>query len=331
MRAVAAAGNAINSSLTTPRDSCERPLAPDVKTMRNRRRWLALAGALTLCAAWRAQAFEHQEYRAADGTTYQVLRSVGPLGGGAERERITTLAGSQSGSGGCNLSTTMASAVVGVIPPGQSLHPFGSIRRTAILLPNDITALAFDPTHSGRVTIGTGGSALKVCQSAADCGGGATNLVGLATADMDVPAACIANGLQADCESNTRQAFAFGLAATGNPPVCQVGPTVNTSICAAEPSDGFALSPGQAIVFVFSGSLGSVGFGVGAAGFGIDANASGSVCMSGGVVSATSPSQSLPAPGQPRTRERAPAASALGLAMLAAALALLGHRLLLHS
>lgn len=296
--------------------------------MRNGRPWWTLLGALALCTALRAHAFEHQEYRAANGTTYQVLRSIGPLPGGAEGERITTLAGSQSGSGGCNLSTTMASAIVGVIPPGQALHPFASIRRTAILIPNDITALAFDPANSGRVTIGTGGSAIKVCQSAADCGGGASTLVGLGTADMGVPAACIANGLQADCESNARQALAFGLAAMGNPPVCQVGPTVNTSICAAEPSDGFSLSPGQAIVFIFNGSLGDVGFGVGAAGFGIDANASGSVCMSGGVVSATSPSQSLPAPGLPRTRHRAPAASALGLATLAGALAGLGALLL---
>ena len=295
------------------------------------RRALALASGLILLAA-PAIAFQHQEYRAEDGTTYQVLRSIAPLGGGADHERVTTLAGSEAGSGGCNLSTTMASAVVGVIPPAQVLHPYASIRRTAVLLPNDITTLNFDPADSGKVTIGTGGAATKVCQVAADCAGGGAALVGLATADGQVPAACIASGVQANCESNTRQTLAFGLTASGNPPQCQSSPTVNTSICSGEPADGFSLAPGQAIVFIYDGSLAHVGFGTGAGGFGIDADASGSVCPDGGVVSSTSPSQSLPAPGLPPTRNPAPAASIVGLAALATLLALLGsHRLRRHA
>ena len=288
----------------------------------------ALASALAILAAGPALAFQHQEYRAEDGTTYQVLRSIAPLGGGADHERVTTLAGSESGSGGCNLSTTMASAVVGVLPPGQALHPYASTRRTAILVPNDIDVLDFDPSSAGKVTLGIGGAAIKVCRAAADCGGGGAPLVGLATADANVPAACIAGGLQGNCEANTRQAIAFGLTASGNPPQCQSSPTVNTSICASEPADGFSLAPGQAIIFVYEGSLGLVGFGAGAAGFGIDADDSGSVCSDGGVVSATSPSQSLPAPGVPTPPSTAPAASTLGLAILAAALAVLGSRLL---
>src|SRR5262245_53970620 len=120
------------------------------------RRLAVLASGVALLAAGPALAFQHQEYRAEDGTTYQVLRSIAPLGGGADLERITTIAGSQSGSGGCNLSTTMPSAVVGVLPPGQALHPFASTRRTAILIPNDIDVLDFDASSSGKVTLGTG-------------------------------------------------------------------------------------------------------------------------------------------------------------------------------
>lgn len=165
-----------------------------------------------------------------------------------------------------------------------------------------------------------------VCRNSADCSGGVP-LVGLATADAGVPAACIATGVQATCEGNPRQTVGFGLAASGNPPQCQTNPTVNTAICASSPADGFSLAPGRAIVFVFNGSLADVGFGVGAGGFGIDSDESGSVCMDGGVVSATAPSQSLPAPGAPPSdRERASVAAPAGLAALAALLGLLGLR-----
>jgi hypothetical protein len=288
-------------------------------------RWLVAVGVLAL-SALPAFAFQHQEYRADDGTAYQVLRSVGSLGGGADLERITTVAGAESGTGGCNMATNQAAAVIGVIPPNQTLHPFASIRRTAILVPNDAGTVAFDPTGAGEVVIGTGGGATRVCRNAADCSGGAP-LVGLATADANVPAACIASGVQATCEGNARQTIGFGLPASGNPPQCQSTPTVNTSICGTIPTDGFSLSPGQAIVFVYNGSLAAVGFGVGAGAFGIDADDSGSVCMDGGVVSASAPSQSLPGPGAPAPdRESAPAASPALLAALGGLLGLLGAR-----
>lgn len=294
--------------------------------MRDSTRWFVAVGVLLLGVP-AVQAFQHQEYRADDGTTYQVLRSIAPLGGGADLERITTMAGSASGTGGCNMATTKAAAIIGVIQPDQTLHPFGSMRRTAIFMPNDITELSFDPNGAGEVVLGTGGGATRVCRNAADCSGGGIPLVGLGTADAGVPAACIASGVQATCEGSPRQTVGFGLTAMGNPPICQTGPTVNTDICAAAPADGFSLAPGQAIVFVFNGSLADVGFGVGAGGFGIDSDESGSVCMDGGVVSATAPSQSLPAPGSPPSdREKAPVAAPAGLAALAALLGLLGLR-----
>lgn len=288
--------------------------------------WFATLGAVGLLSATPAAAFLHQEYRASDGTAYQVLRSVAPLGGGADHERITTVAGAQSGTGGCNLSTDQASAVVGVISPAQVLHPFASIKRTALLVPNDASQLSFDPSGAGKVTIGSGGGAVTVCRVGSDCGGGGQSLVGLGTASVGVPAACIASGVEANCEGNARQTLGFGLATSGSPPQCQTSPTVNTSICADEPDDGFSLAPGQAIVFVYNGSLGGVGFGVGAGAFGIDADQSGSVCAEGGVVSATAPSQSLPGPGQRPPRRPAPAASTTGLLALAGLLGLLATR-----
>lgn len=292
------------------------------------KRWFAALGAVGLLTATPAFGFLHQEYRAEDGTAYQVLRSVAPLGGGADHERITTVAGAPGGTGGCNLSTMQASAVVGVISPSQVLHPFNSIRRTAILVPNDASQLTFDPSGAGKVTIGSGGGAVNVCRLGSDCSGSAATLVGLGTADANVPAACISAGVQANCEANTRQTIGFGLASSGTPPQCQTNPTVNTSICADEPGDGFSLSPGQAIVFIYNGSLSGIGFGVGAGAFGIDADESGSVCPEGGVVSATAPSQSLPGPGRPSTREKAPTASTIGLLLLAGLLGLLGTRAL---
>ncbi|MDX2170284.1 MAG: hypothetical protein SF182_24645 [Deltaproteobacteria bacterium] len=285
------------------------------------RRLLRVAVSLALFSAGAAHAFEQQEYRAADGTAYQVIRIVPPLGGAADLERITTVAGAVGGVGSCNLTTTDASAVAGALQPSQSVHPFGSIRRTAILTPNDISTLSFDPNGSGTVTLGSGGGALKICRNSGNCSGVA--LTGLGAASGGVPAACIASGVAAGCEGNQRQTLGFGLSATGNPPVCLSSPTVNTTVCAAEPGDGIAMNPGQALVLIYSGSVG--GFGIGAGGFGIDSNESGS-CPEGGVVSAMAGTQSVPGPFRPTGSADAPAASLLGLAALAGLLAVSGVR-----
>lgn len=287
-----------------------------------------IAVAVALCAALavsRAGAFEQQEFRANDGTAYQVLRAVPPLGGGADHERITTIAGAPGGVGACNQTTMVAAAIAGALPPMQILHPFAAIQRTAILVPNAIGALTFDPTGAGRVTLGSGGSATLVCRNPANCNGGGAALSGLGTASGGVPAACVASGIVADCDNNPRQTIGFGLMASGNPPACQASPTVNTAPCAAEPADGFTLAPGEAIVFVYNGSLAGVGFGIGAGGFGVDGDATGSSCMSGGVVSAMAGSQSVPGPFQPPPgRVRAPALAPVALGALAALLALGG-------
>lgn len=295
-----------------------------------RHQWVGAVLATCLIGlAGPARAFQQTEFRAANGTTYQLLRGIG-FSSGVERARITTLAGSSTGIGGCNLTMTgsSASAVAGVLPPGQTLHAFTSILRTTVLAPNDVNAVSFDPAGGGRLTLGSGAGALNVCHNSANCPGGmSVLLVGLANSDAAVPAACIANGLQASCEpGNMRNAIAFGLPASGSPPVCTTpaNVTVNRSVCASEPADGFSLPQSAAIVFVYNTSLAGLGFGIGAGGFGIDTNAS--PCTDSGVINAIGRLDSDPGAGPGPPSRPAPALAPLALAVLAAALGLWGVR-----
>ncbi|MDX2167425.1 MAG: hypothetical protein SF182_10190 [Deltaproteobacteria bacterium] len=268
-----------------------------------------LAGLIVLCGYRSADAqFTQSEYRAADGTAYQLVRVVSPVGAGADRQRITTLSGSSSGSGGCSVSGAVAgqvaSSVVGAFPPGQVLHNYDSIKRTAILVPSSVTSITFEPGNAGRLTIGTGAGAVNVCRVPGDCpGSNSAPIVPLTSGTGGIPPACIANGVSTACDgSNLRNTIAFGVPASGSPPLCNSAASVTTStfVCAPEPSDGFALQPGQAVVFVYNGSLAGLGFGVGASGFGIDTNGSNSPgCAAGSVVSAASRNDSSAAPPLP--------------------------------
>jgi cysteine-rich repeat protein len=268
-----------------------------------------LAGLILLCGHSVARAqFTQSEFRAADGTAYQLVRVVAPIGAGAERQRVTTLSGSSSGSGGCSVSGAsagqVASSVVGAFPPGQVLHSFGSIKRTAILVPSNVTSITFEESNAGRLTIGTGSGAVNVCRIPGDCpGGNSAPIVPLTNGTGGVPPACIAEGVSTACDgSNLRNTIAFGVPSSGSPPVCNSAASVTTStfVCAPEPSDGFPLQAGQAVVFVYNGSLTGLGFGVGASGFGIDTNGSNSPgCAAGSVISAASRNDSLAAPPLP--------------------------------
>jgi hypothetical protein len=188
----------------------------------------------------------------------------------------------------------------------MTLHPYSAIRRTAILTPNDVSMLSFSNTFGGRVTIGSGGAALNICGAAFDCMGQANiqPLVGLNTADAGVPAACIAEDRNAACDgANLRDVFAFGLAAAGDPPVCTNpdGVTVNSTVCATEPTDGFTLDEGQAIIFVYNSSLAQSGFAVAVGGFGISTDlVNNPNCPNpNSIVSATGDNDSQPAPPPP--------------------------------
>jgi len=256
-------------------------------------------------AAWGQ--FTQSEFRAADGTAYQVVRLVPPVGAGADKERITTLVGSATGAGGCSVTLSSAgqvsAAVVGAIPPSQALHTYDSIKRTAVLIPNSVTSLSFDPNNGGHLTLGTGSGAVSICRVTGDCpGGNSAPMVPLNSNVGGIPPACIAQGVSSGCDGNKRNVFAFGLPASGSPPVCDSPASVTTStfVCASEPSDGFSLLPGQAVVFTYNGSLAGLGFGVGAGGFGIDTDGSNYPgCAAGSVISAGSRIDSNAAPPLP--------------------------------
>ncbi len=274
----------------------------------------ALAGLVTLAAlavsSSRAYAqVDESEFRAGDGTTYQVLRAAS-LGGGADRLQMTTVAGSIAGAGSCSATGDMAndpsSAIGGVLPPGMTLHPYNQVQRTAVLVPNNIGTVTFNSAFGGRVTLGmTNGTQLNVCAQAFDCMGqvNVQTLFPLSSAMGSVPAACIAEDLNAGCDGlNLRDTFAFGLAAAGNPPVCTTpaNVTVNTQVCAAAPADGFSLPMGSAIIFIYDATLQQSGFAVATGGFGITTDADVSLgCAANTVVSATGDNDSQPAPPLP--------------------------------
>jgi cysteine-rich repeat protein len=251
--------------------------------------------------------FTQSEFRAADGTAYQVVRLVPPVGAGADKQRITTIVGSASGAGGCSATLASvgqtASAIVGAIPPGQVLHNYDFIKRTAVLVPNSVTSINFDPNNGGHLTLGTGAGAVSVCRVSGDCpGGNSAPMVALNSNVGGIPPACIAQGVGSGCDGNKRNVIAFGLPASGSPPVCDSPSSVTTStfVCAPEPSDGFSLLPGQAVVFTYNGSLAGLGFGVGAGGFGIDTDGSNYPgCAAGSVISAGSRIDSNAAPPLP--------------------------------
>ena len=272
---------------------------------------LVAVGAVIVSSSVQAQITE-SEFRAADGTTYQVLVATN-LGGGAENIRVTTVGGAIAGAGSCaatgNMNGDPTSAIGGVLPPGMSLHPFSSIHRTGIISGVDVSMLQFTNTYGGKLRIGDpSGTTTNVCGNAFDCTG-AVNIQTLYTLDSSsggVPAACRAEGLNAACDGlNLRNTYAFGVAATGtNPPICtnpSTAVTVNSTVCAPQPTDGFTLNNNEAIVFIYNSSLGGSGFAVATGGFGISTDTVNNPnCPNpNSIVSATGDNDSQPAPPPP--------------------------------
>jgi hypothetical protein len=247
-------------------------------------------------------------FRAADGTAYQVIQP--DTSAGTDHTRVTSVGGSDDGIGGCNFSQGMAGgaaqAVAGVLQGLQVLHPYDQIDRTGVVTTNIVnpnTDVNFDPSFGGRVILGTGAGALNVCKDAFDCTGEA-NVQPLFSLDSatGAPAACIANGVNAGCDlANLRNVFAFGLPASGSPPVCDNpgSVTVNSMVCAAEATDGFTIEPPQAIVFIYDTSLAGLGFSVGSAGFGITGGMLSPCAAAGQVFNAQAALITAPAPPGP--------------------------------
>lgn len=214
-------------------------------------------------------------YRASNGTVYQVISlASGAIPGGAERYHITTVAGGFGGFTACgdvgfgaDLASTLAAANP-AMPTG--LVPFANVTRTTVLSPTDLVA-SFNPAEDGRLTLGNAPNMFDICFDPADCGGGAADalVVPIGTQDAVVGAACVTSNAMALCTATPGLAtFAFGL-----PEVladnCTALVTTTTMLCAEPPFDGFALSPGQAIVFIYQ-IPNTSGLTVGWAGFGID-------------------------------------------------------------
>jgi hypothetical protein len=160
--------------------------------------------------------------------------------------------------------------------------------------------MAPDPCCTG---VGTGScTPLQVCRIAANCTS-PEPLVPLSTGDVNIPAACVATGLSDPClGAGVFDAFAFGLPSSGSPPACSSSATVASTICAAIPSDGFTLTDGDAIVFIYDSSLQSQGFNVGLGGFGITTDPQPSInCPANSIVGSGADVQFQPAPPPPTT------------------------------
>ena len=285
-------------------------------------RWIVVLLAVSVPIAQGVNAQTQTLDRADDGTVYVLLRSIPPLGAGADATQITTIGGAVAGAGGCagiggEAPGGPVSAVGGVLPPGATLHPYDEVVRTAILVPNDVAVASFDPHFGGRMTLGTGPAALNICKDAPDCTG-QTNVEATTPLDSNsggVPPACIATGVNAGCDGdNLRDVFAFNLPASGSPPMCNMASlvTVNSTICHATPSDGFSLPAGSAILFIYDSSLTDVVFNSAFGGFLIDVDGTGSVCTADQIVASVAGSNNGPAPAVPTATPTAVSTSCVG-------------------
>jgi CARDB len=241
----------------------------------------------------RGALLEQQLLRAADGTAYQLIRAIPQTTlTSAEQFQITGVGGSSNALRTCSAVTAAPGgvAVAGV----QGLDDFEHAQRTGILLPNDSGTVAFDATDSGVLTLGAGTGKVAVCNNESDCADASrAELLLLASSKGDIQPACIADLPQPTdpfpCGDGTpfSETVAFGLAATGDPPVCTAPElaTISSSVCALEPVDGFPLLPGQAVVLVYQ--PGFVPFSTGVAAFGIDEDESNPPgCAKGEIVDA---------------------------------------------
>lgn len=239
-------------------------------------RRILVVGSVLLATVSRANAdLQETLFRASDGTAYQVLSFTNIQGVG--KFRVTTLAAGVNEtfacSGGGGARGALVSAVAGtVLAYDQTLHPFAAVLRTAILTPNSTNTVSFAESGAGKVTIGSGGGALAICRVQTDCGGTGQTLVGLSATDAVGPA-CIGSNVSTGPDGcsggNMPETYAFGPSMHLDPPVCTFPPTAASQVCAAQPTDGFDLQDGQAIVFVYDGGLATFPFTVSVGGFGI--------------------------------------------------------------
>jgi hypothetical protein len=217
-----------------------------------------------------------QLFRAADGTSYQLVYARPTLADTLEDHfRLTSVAAAVGAAGGCIVVGGGPGATVEAIsgvPIDSTLRSASAVQRTTLLEPNE-TLVSFDSDGRGRLQLGSGGAARQICRDASDCVGRTPEpLVSIETSDGAVADACVAQiGSLAACESAPvqRTLFAFGVPASAPPRLCTADPTTATTVCAPEPGDGVRLSAGQALVFVHDGVGDFQGFNAAVAGFAV--------------------------------------------------------------
>lgn len=215
---------------------------------------------------------------AEDRTLYYLLSARGSASTcSVEAIRVTSLGASIAGTDDCaavgNMSGGLASAIGGVLPPGQVLHPYEDTLRTRVLHPSG-DLIRFSGAGSGRVMLGSGAGPINVCAADGDCVGapGVSEALYTLDATPGEPPACIANASPECAAQEVFEFFAFGAASAGSPPVCrspETDVTVDTKVCAPTPTDGFTLRPGDVVVLAFGRgqTLRGFSFSVAAAGF----------------------------------------------------------------
>ena len=240
--------------------------------------------ASSLSVSVRGVDLQQQLFRAADGTTYQLLRAVPTdVPNGLQSYRVTGLA---SAAAGLNTCTPQSVGGTKAIIGANALFDFAAIRKTAVIEPNATDIATFNSAGSGQLTVGAGLGGTSICSEATDCSETpSVSLVSLVADSGGVPEACVAGAVpNALCEGlPVGSQLAFGVASGGVPPVCtNLGAvTVENPPCEFPPADGFTLEAGQVVVFVYGSSL--EGFSIAAAAFGIS-NSEQGVCPAGRVV-----------------------------------------------
>jgi 6-phosphogluconolactonase (cycloisomerase 2 family) len=210
---------------------------------------------------------EQQVLRAADGTTYQVVRALPvtapTLAGGF---RLTTVGASPQPLQSCEVDAAAIGGTLRAAVGGAPLATLASIRRTKTLLrPVGFAGLVFDDSGSGRLSFGSDPNAPLVCASGT-CGGEPLEPVGLA--GDGISAGCAANRAGGFCPGGAvPNAIGFGVAATSGTCNSPAPLTTQTLVCNAAPVDGITIGSGEALVFVHA--PGREAYGVGVAGFGL--------------------------------------------------------------
>ena len=208
--------------------------------------------------------FRQAVFRAANGTTYQVLQNVAAAAAlGAEDFQVTTLVGSADALGACEVQAepgVSGEAVVAAVS-GAAIGSGLVVKSSHIA---DVSVPCFDPRGDGAVCIGA------ECTNACQCPAGAacalfTQADGFAVArpTTDIaPAKVVADltDLGKFCSGfQGAMTYGFGLG----------GPTTQASLCAPVPQDGFALPRGTSVIFAYQTPL-ATRFSVGYAGFPVD-------------------------------------------------------------